>query len=75
MFAATEAKIEIEIFGTEGHKGRTILQSHGYSNTFERDTIETTRLDASIGEPYQIIVYNDGHDGPGIYSSWYLAWV
>ena len=67
MFASTEAKIEIEIFGTEGHKGRTIL--HGY---FNRNTTETTRFGASIGEPYQIIVY---HDGSGIQSSWYLDWV
>ena len=65
--AGTNSGIAIEIFGTEGHMGKSSLRG-----SYERDDTDTTRLWAYIGEPYKIRLY---HDGSGTGSGWAVSWV
>ena len=67
MWSGTNSDIAIEIFGTEGHVGKSGL--HG---SFEKGDTDTTPFYINIGEPYKIRIF---HDGSGPSSGWRLDWV
>ena len=64
LSAGTNSGISIEIWGTDGHIGQSVL-----TGTFERGDNDTTNFDVYFGNPYRIKVY---HDGSGWFSGWKL---
>ncbi|XP_061586231.1 lipoxygenase homology domain-containing protein 1 [Cololabis saira] len=71
MFAGTNAKVFIQIYGDNGKTEVITLQSR--SNNFERNTVEIFKIEAKdVGKIFKIRI---GHDGSGIGSGWYLEFV
>ncbi|KAM6931491.1 lipoxygenase homology domain-containing protein 1 [Xenentodon cancila] len=71
MFAGTNARVFIQIYGDNGKTEVITLQSR--SNNFERNTVEIFKIEAKdVGKIFKIRI---GHDGSGIGSGWYLETV
>ncbi|KAM4578886.1 lipoxygenase homology domain-containing protein 1 [Fundulus diaphanus] len=68
MFAGTNAKVFIQIYGK---KGKTeIIALENRSNNFERNKTEVFKFEAKdVGKIFKIRI---GHDGSGIGSGWFL---
>ncbi|XP_047448234.1 lipoxygenase homology domain-containing protein 1 [Mugil cephalus] len=71
MFAGTNAKVFIQIYGENGKTEVITLESR--SNNFERDTAEIFKIEAKdVGKIFKIRI---GHDGSGIGAGWFLETV
>ncbi|MEQ2279977.1 hypothetical protein AMECASPLE_014829, partial [Ameca splendens] len=68
MFAGTNARVFIQIYGEKGKTEIITLQNK--SNNFERNTTEIFKFEAKdVGKIFKIRI---GHDGSGIGSGWFL---
>ncbi|KAG7237555.1 hypothetical protein INR49_032172, partial [Caranx melampygus] len=68
MFAGTNAKVFIQIYGDQGKTEVIVLESR--SNNFERNTTEIFKIEAKdVGKVFKIRI---GHDGSGMGSGWFL---
>uniref|UniRef100_A0A7N8XV07 Lipoxygenase homology domains 1b n=1 Tax=Mastacembelus armatus TaxID=205130 RepID=A0A7N8XV07_9TELE len=68
MFAGTNARVFIQIYGDKGKTEVVTLKSR--SNNFERNTTEIFKIEAKdVGKVFKIRI---GHDGSGIGSGWFL---
>ncbi|XP_065818145.1 lipoxygenase homology domain-containing protein 1 [Labrus bergylta] len=71
MFAGTNAKVFIQIYGDKGKTEVLTLESR--SNNYERNTTEIYKTEAKdVGKVFKIRI---GHDGSGIGSGWFLETV
>uniref|UniRef100_A0A3Q3FUX6 Lipoxygenase homology PLAT domains 1b n=1 Tax=Labrus bergylta TaxID=56723 RepID=A0A3Q3FUX6_9LABR len=71
MFAGTNAKVFIQIYGDKGKTEVLTLESR--SNNYERNTTEIYKIEAKdVGKVFKIRI---GHDGSGIGSGWFLETV
>ncbi|XP_060927887.1 lipoxygenase homology domain-containing protein 1 [Limanda limanda] len=68
MFAGTNARVYLQVYGD---KGKTeIIRLESRSNNFERNTPEIFKMNAKdVGKIFKIRI---GHDGSGIGSGWFL---
>uniref|UniRef100_A0A8D3BN03 Lipoxygenase homology domains 1b n=1 Tax=Scophthalmus maximus TaxID=52904 RepID=A0A8D3BN03_SCOMX len=68
MFAGTNARVFIQIFGD---KGKTeVIRLESRSNNYERNTTEIFKMNAKdVGKVFKIRI---GHDDSGIGSGWFL---
>nr|XP_019954598.1 PREDICTED: lipoxygenase homology domain-containing protein 1-like [Paralichthys olivaceus] len=68
MFAGTNARVYIQIYGD---KGKTeVIRLESRSNNFERNTTEIFKINGKdVGKIFKIRI---GHDGSGIGSGWFL---
>ncbi|XP_062236812.1 lipoxygenase homology domain-containing protein 1 [Platichthys flesus] len=68
MFAGTNARVYIQVYG---EKGKTeIIRLESRSNNYERNTTEIFKMNAKdVGKIFKIRI---GHDGSGIGSGWFL---
>ncbi|XP_029365801.1 lipoxygenase homology domain-containing protein 1-like [Echeneis naucrates] len=68
MFAGTNARVFIQIYGDKGKTEVISLESR--SNNFERNTTDIFKIEAKdVGKIFKIRV---GHDGSGLGSGWFL---
>ncbi|XP_054895001.1 lipoxygenase homology domain-containing protein 1 [Poeciliopsis prolifica] len=68
MFAGTNARVFIQIYGEKGKTETITLENR--SNNFERNTTEIFKFEAKdVGKIFKIRI---GHDGSGIGSGWFL---
>uniref|UniRef100_A0A8C6URX6 Lipoxygenase homology domains 1b n=1 Tax=Neogobius melanostomus TaxID=47308 RepID=A0A8C6URX6_9GOBI len=71
MFAGTNAKIFLQMYGDKGKSEVMILESR--SNNYERNTLEIFKIEGKdVGKIYKIRI---GHDGCGIGPGWFLEFV
>ncbi|XP_041854417.1 lipoxygenase homology domain-containing protein 1 isoform X1 [Melanotaenia boesemani] len=71
MFAGTNAKVFIQIYGDKGKTEVITLESR--SNNYERNTTEIFKIEAKdVGKIFKIRI---GHDGSGMGSGWFLETV
>nr|XP_057926865.1 lipoxygenase homology domain-containing protein 1 isoform X2 [Doryrhamphus excisus] len=71
MFAGTNAKVFIQLYGEKGKTEVIMLDSR--SNNFERNTTDVFKIEAKdVGKVFKIRI---GHDGSGIGSGWFLETV
>ncbi|XP_053277048.1 lipoxygenase homology domain-containing protein 1 [Pleuronectes platessa] len=68
MFAGTNARVYLQVYG---EKGKTeIIRLESRSNNYERNTTEIFKMNAKdVGKIFKIRI---GHDGSGIGSGWFL---
>ncbi|XP_061881566.1 lipoxygenase homology domain-containing protein 1-like isoform X1 [Entelurus aequoreus] len=71
MFAGTNAKVFIQIYGEKGKTEVITLDSR--SNNFERNTTDIFKIEAKdVGKVFKVRI---GHDGSGLGSGWFLETV
>ncbi|XP_068166911.1 lipoxygenase homology domain-containing protein 1 [Antennarius striatus] len=71
MFAGTNARVFIQMYGD---KGKTeVIRLESRSNNYERNTTEIYKIEAkNVGKIFKIRI---GHDGSGIGAGWFLETV